>query len=214
MIRVLNLILTFLLPSRVVNMYKKQRDIMRLRKWELSGCPVPPPNCVKQFVVAKYRDEYYHKLFIETGTYKGEMIESQIDRFERIISIELDYNLYLEAKKKFSSSRKVRILHGDSAKIIREVLSQVNEPAIFWLDAHYSGGVTAKGDKESPILEELDAILDTKFDNHVILIDDARCFDGTKDYPTLESLKEFLRLKNSKYSIRINNDIICCERES
>jgi hypothetical protein len=38
------------------------------------------------------------------------------------------------------------------------IIKDLNEPAIFWLDGHYSSGITAKGDKICPIFEELDSI--------------------------------------------------------
>jgi hypothetical protein len=44
---------------------------------------------------------------------------------------------------------------------------------MFWLDRHYSGGFTAKGEKDCPIIEELDAISNGSHLKHSILIDDA-----------------------------------------
>jgi hypothetical protein len=52
---------------------------------------------------------------------------------------------------------------------------------LFWLDGHFCGGVSAHGDKGTPILEELNLILSHRVKEHVILIDDARLFNGTFD---------------------------------
>ena len=41
----------------------------------------------------------------------------------------------------------------------------------------------------------------------MILIDDARCFDGTKDYPHLDRLLETVR-RNNTYDIEVTTDII------
>ncbi len=42
---------------------------------------------------------------------------------------------------------------------------------------------------------------------HVILIEDARCFDGTQDYLYLDRLLEMVRRKNT-YHIEVWTDII------
>ncbi len=75
------------------------------------------------------------------------------------------------------------------------------------MDAHYSGANTGKGELETPILSELEAILNSDVKGHVILIDDARCFNGSHDYPHLDKLLQMIRCKG-KYNIEISCDII------
>jgi len=101
----------------------------------------------------------------------------------------------------------INILKGDSGKILNEIMPKINEPALIWLDGHYSGGITGKSDINCPIYSELGAIFSTPNDN-VILIDDANCFDGTNDYPTYENLEKFLKKYNYKTAI-YNNAIVC-----
>lgn len=97
---------------------------------------------------------------------------------------------------------------GDSGIILSKVMAQINEPAIFWLDGHYSAGITAKGRKECPILEELETIFASQKLNHTILIDDARLFNGINDYPNIEELKKFIKSKISNFSFEIEDDVI------
>ena len=85
---------------------------------------------------------------------------------------------------------------------------KINEPAIFWLDGHYSAGITARGDKDCPIFEELDAIFDKNNFEHILLIDDARLFIGEGDYPTIEELTNYIRIKKKKYRVNVKHDII------
>ena len=92
------------------------------------------------------------------------------------------------------------------------MVSSLNDPAIFWLDGHYSSGITAKGELECPIYGELDAIFSFQSLNHLILIDDARLFNGTNDYPTIPELINYVKQKNSKYTISITDDIIVFEQ--
>lgn len=79
---------------------------------------------------------------------------------------------------------------------------------MFWLDGHYSGEGTAKGDKETPILEELKCILNKNDYKHVILIDDARLFGNVCDYPSIDELNKFIISKDLDIDLVVDNDII------
>jgi hypothetical protein len=83
------------------------------------------------------------------------------------------------------------IFQGDSAMQISKIIKMIDEPALFWLDAHFSQGITAKGTVVTPILNELEQILRRPFKD-VILIDDAESFDGTNGYPTTAQLEKFV----------------------
>jgi hypothetical protein len=69
---------------------------------------------------------------------------------------------------------------------------QLQEPALFWLDGHYSGVDTGKDELDTPVSAELEAILGSPVKGHVILIDDARCFPWVRKPAqiTHEGLKE------------------------
>ena len=101
-----------------------------------------------------------------------------------------------------------QLCKGDSGKVLPDIMLKLNEPAIFWLDGHYSAGITARGDKDCPIFEELDAIFSKKNFEHILLIDDARCFIGEDDYPTIEELTNYVRSKNEKYQVDVKHDTI------
>ena len=88
------------------------------------------------------------------------------------------------------------------------MLAQIDEPCLFWLDGHYSAGITARGDKDTSVLDELRCILDHRVSNHVILIDDARKFNGQNDYPTLDFVRELVTSKLSSYAFEVADDII------
>jgi len=200
--------LTSLLPKSTVNEYRKKRQNKLFSEWEKNGCPNPPPHLVKQKAIREYKDKYNYNVLVETGTYLGDMVEAQKSNFDRLFSIELGADLFKNAKKRFKDDKNVILELGDSGKVLRKVLQQIDEPAIFWLDGHYSAGITAKGDKECPIFEELDSIFDSKNLNHVLLIDDARCFVGEGDYPTIEKLTEYVKSKDARYNVEVKHDII------
>ena len=98
------------------NFVDKQHKKIQLRKWQNTGCPVPPPDIVKQNTIQEYQKKYGYTTFIETGTYQGDMVEAQKTKFEKIISIELGVELSKKAQKRFKNDKNITILQGDSGK--------------------------------------------------------------------------------------------------
>jgi hypothetical protein len=185
----------------------KQRQ-KNIQRWVNSGSPVPPPHQYKQTVIEFYQLKYQYKVLIETGTYLGDMVEAQKNNFDKIISIELGEELWKNAVARFKKHDHISIFKGDSGMVLKDIAKLLKEPAIFWLDGHYSEGITAKGDKDCPIFNELDGIfLYGKF-NHILLVDDARDFNGKGDYPTIEALAKYVKGKDDRYTVEIKDDII------
>lgn len=176
--------------------------------WYLKDAEISTPHLVKQRVVKDYAKKYRIQTFIETGTYLGAMINATKNTFKKIYTIELDKKLYLHTKNKFKKFNHIKIYLGDSTKILPKLLKTIRKPSLFWLDAHYSKGITAKGEKVTPILEELTSILNHKVKSHTILIDDASNFIGRNDYPTLKYLRNFVARKNPNLDFEVEYDII------
>ncbi len=206
-----NILLDYLHWSRVslnekdifINWRQKKYD-----EWIENGRVLPPPHAVKQYVINNYRVKYNIKSLIETGTFRGEMIESQKVFFDEIYSIELDKTLHDKAKNTFKYFRNIKLIHGDSGEIIFKIISKIKKKSIFWLDGHYSGMDTALGDVECPILKELDGVFSGKIKNHILLIDDARCFTGNNSYPTIDELYNYVLKYNKEYKMEVDCDII------
>lgn len=186
---------------------KKIRNNLKLVASKLGFNIVNPPHEVKQSTILKYKQRTGCKVLIETGTYMGDMVFAQLKNFDQIYSIELSHDLYERARKRFSGDSKVKLLQGDSGVRMDEIVGSLKQKAVFWLDGHYSGGITAQAEKDSPVMEELQSIVKSPYD-HIILIDDARLFNGTHDYPTLEEIRDFFKFHNKKHSLKIENDVI------
>ena len=205
-------ILSIVLPREAKNYIRSRQNIwfrtIVVWHWKRKGCPVPPPHQVKQMVIEEYQKQYGCSVLVETGTYLGDMVEVQENNFKRIISIELDQHLYERAKHNFRKKSHITIYQGDSSKILPQIMPTITENALFWLDGHYSEGFTAKGDKETPIYEELEVIFQDSTHDHILLIDDARLFTGQRDYPTIEELSDCIRGQNKDYIIEVKDDII------
>jgi|SRR6188768_3721936 len=192
------------------NLFKKKEIINhkeQLTEWEKNGKPLPPPHIVKQMAIEQYRRKFNTEILVETGTYLGDMVEAQRDHFKKIYSIELSEKLFNKAKRRFKGQLHIKILHGDSGTVLNKLMIEIDKPCLFWLDGHYSEGMTAKGEKECPVPEELKAIFKNPLP-HIILIDDARLFNGTHDYPTIEQIGEIIRSNNRRYLVEIKDDII------
>lgn len=176
--------------------------------WNTTGKTVPMPHREKMEVLFKYINKYQPEIFVETGTYLGQTVDYLEKYFEQIYSVELDRKLYKNAKKLFAGNKRIKILQGDSAIVLGRIIKSIKYPTLFWLDAHYSGGITAKGNKNTPVLKELTAITKNMPKGSVILIDDAREFNGKSDYPKLEVIKNFIAKKLPGYKINVEQDII------
>jgi hypothetical protein len=207
----LNLIDIRLLFYKCRNSIKKIKQKSNLQKWEKNGRNGPPPHLFKQNKLKNYAKKYNLKIFVETGTYYGDMVEAMQNDFELIYSIELSKKLFKKAKVRFNNNNKIKLVEGDSSIELKNVVKNINNAALFWLDGHYSGGLTEKSDKDTPIMEELKQIFDTEDLGHVILIDDARCFDKDPNYPKLKEIEGFIKSKRPNVMINIQDDIIIIE---
>jgi len=186
----------------------KRRQIKELKKWEDSERSTPTPHIIKQKTLQAYANKYNLKILVESGTYYGDMVEAMKRVFNQIYSIELSKDLYNKAKQRFKRYKYIEIICGDSGKELKNIIAKIDQPALFWLDGHYSGGVTAKGEKETPIYEELRHIFSKKNMKHIIIIDDARCFGKEPDYPTIENLNKFFYSMQNNVEVAIEDDMI------
>jgi hypothetical protein len=179
-----------------------------VRKWQRAGRPIPPPPPVKHAVVKEYQSRFGPRVFVETGTFAGGMIDAVRARFDRVVSIELDPGWHSRAVERFRADPGITLLQGDSGVRLREVLDALTEPALFWLDAHYSGPVTARGALDSPIVRELDAIRAHGVRGHVVLIDDMRDFQGRDGYPTVDEVLRWVRGVDPGSIVEVRDDIL------
>lgn len=183
--------------------HKRQYDV-----WISQGRPVPPPAIVKHRTIEEYAKKFGHQSFVETGTYRGDTIHAVRRLFNEIYSIELGVDLAEKASARFTKQKHISILQGDSGLVLPKILSRMKGSCLFWLDAHYSSGVTALASRETPIHQELKCILLHPNKDHTILIDDARDFNGQKGYPELDQLRDFVTKKIPSSSFEVRNDII------
>lgn len=160
------------------------REVIRDRRRITAGSPVPPDR-VKHKLIELAAVAAGARVVVETGTYWGDTTAYFAVRGYQVHSIELSPRLTALAEKRFKRLSNVHLYQGDSGEILSEVIGGIGEPICFWLDGHYSGGVTAGVGADVPILREIEVVGQHPVRaQHVIVVDDMNSFDGG-EYPTV-----------------------------
>lgn len=190
------------------------RCALRLGLWKPAAID-PPAYERKRAIISAFLQQYDLSTAIETGTFLGDTTAFLAENCKTVISIELAETLAQNAVERFANNPNVTIIHGDSAVALPKILEADPGPKLFWLDGHYSGVcgeksspiVTAKGSTDTPIVGELEAILVDPA-SHVILIDDARLFNGVSDYPSIREIRRMVKKSRHFYRVSVEEDII------
>ena len=145
--------------------------------------------------------------FVETGTYRGDTAAWAAQHFARVTTIELGPAYHAAAQARFQSSPNVRVLKGESSAVLREIIPQFVNPALFWLDAHWSGLDTAGREIECPMLAEV-ALINSAPAVHTVMVDDARLFCAPPPrphqadlWPDLAATVSVLRADGRRYVV-------------
>jgi hypothetical protein len=190
----------FLVPGTNTNLNASAECIQSVIHWGVAGAPIPPPDVIKKVTIVQYAVFFSVRSFIETGTFVGTTTKLMADSGFQCKTIELAKEYYDRAVNTFSAHTNVELFHGDSGEWLGKMTASAEAPHLFWLDGHYSGGKTARGSSDTPIVRELDQLLGCDIKNSVILIDDAREF-GKGDYPPISFLEDYVKanLPDHKY---------------
>jgi hypothetical protein len=139
---------------------------------------------------------------IETGTYMGDMSRTFAKLGYEVHTIEVSRTLS-DVIFPTLQSIGVHCYCGDSgvmlSKIMQKILNGGATKANFWLDGHWSGGITSRAsDYETPIVNELNSIASylPQFKSVVIAIDDVRCFGNNTSYPSKKYLIDWAETHN------------------
>lgn len=150
--------------------------------------------------------------------------------FKTLHSIELSKKYYSEAKERLKHADNIHFHFGDSAKVMEYLLPAINEPAVFFLDAHFSGGDTAFGDEETALLRELTLIGKRNYED-IIIIDDANLLGKSgmtrpgRRYPwqikydwrniTLDKIKKAVHYGKTRYILeQFGGVIVVCTHQT
>ena len=143
-------------------------------------------------------------LFIETGTCSGNGVRSVVHLFKESHSIEIDEQMFRNARRKVSRFG-IKFHLGNSPDVLRKIIDPSRE-TVFWLDSHFVKGFgeqSVSSAKQCPLLEELESIFSFDWRTPpMILIDDAEFFGNRfwkfhrsrgyrrADWPTFDKIKQ------------------------
>ena len=178
-----------------------------------------PEGALSREFILGLRDAFGVRSFVETGTYLGDTLATLCGDFDNLQSIELGRDYYARAVNRFVNQPQIHLINADSTTGLETALDSLSDArAIFWLDAHYSGGDTAKGQSNTPIETELFAILARLQRNDIILIDDLRYFwqarpgflqhDALLGYPSVRDLVGLLNSGGRQYDCYVLSDAL------
>jgi hypothetical protein len=171
-------------------------------------------------LVRLLRDRFNITTFVETGTYLGQTTRWAASVFAKVVTIEMSPQVHAQVLPQLQQLDNVTSLLGNSADLLPQVLRQCKGPVLFWLDAHYSGGITGGETNECPLLEELRTIVNADIGPY-ILIDDARFFvqpppppHDAEQWPALPDIIDVLRTRESRPYLALVEDIILAVPEA
>jgi hypothetical protein len=196
----------------LLNLLKKFNQIQSWKKRNYLG---NAPQFIKESIFL--RDAISNAQWVETGTGKSLTTNFLAGSFPYVYTIEPSKYLY-EQNIKINKIKNISYLNDTSENILPELLSKLSGDINFWLDGHYSGGITFKGKKNCPIEKELEAISKNILNSKkiTIFIDDVRCFlsklEEYKDYPTIDFLVDWSR--KNKFIWKIEHDIFIMQNYS
>jgi hypothetical protein len=150
---------------------------------------------------------------VETGTYRGVTTRALAAVFPSVVTIELSTRLYDAAADSLADLPNVALLRGSSTDHLREIVDP-DTPTLYFLDGHWSGGVTAGSEQPCPVLEELAAIGFGHSDD-CLVIDDARMFTSSPPpphdasrWPTLVEVFDAIRAPRPEHVVTLLDDQI------
>lgn len=164
--------------------------------WVAQGCKLDhngsPPLYIKQYKLLKVANEYKVTVAVETGTSHGYTTSVLARHIEQVYTVEAHQPSFDVAKASLAIYPNVHMHFGNSAAALPGILKLCDDQRVLiWLDAHYSGPGTARLGKNTPVLDELEVIALRKNKHFVVLIDDARLFNGVDGYPTVAGIEAF-----------------------
>jgi hypothetical protein len=146
---------------------------------------------LQRFKLDDFVVKYGLETFIETGTARGDSLAwaAQCPQFKRLLSCEIEPLLAAGAICRFNDDPRVEIVRMESGRFISLIAWGQEEPALYWLDAHYPGAGFGLAEYDAglpdwqalPLARELLQIAHGGLGGDVIIIDDLRIYE-TGDY--------------------------------
>lgn len=191
-----------------VPVIRSLRERRHIQAWLRNGKVGPAPHLVKQANLRRLQSQFDVAVLVETGTFRADMMVAMRPYFRQLYSIELSETLYQYSKVRCAELKNIDIRQGASEDVLNEICQTLHGRVLFWLDGHFSGGDTALGQTECPVISELKTILTHPKITPIIVIDDAREFKGSRSYPTIREIIEVVNLHSARSHVSVSDDAI------
>jgi hypothetical protein len=178
------------LPSHPMGIVARLTDrLTAARRYDAGELSPPADRAKRRHLLSLFRARG-HDVFIESGTYLGGTVAFMRPHARQIVSVEIEPALYEAARRRFANDGNVKLLLGDAATVIPEVVSVLQEPALVWLDGHFTGGVnTMQGEAIEPASGILDSLGGLDLPRGMtVVVDDIRLFGRGDGFPSLDAL--------------------------
>jgi hypothetical protein len=161
--------------------------------WIRADFKSPAPQIVKWSVLSRWGGK---GCWVETGTFLGDTTLYLSKLAKLVKSIEPSQKLAADAVSRLKSLGNVEIICDLSENVLDELVAEListgEKDFSFWLDGHFSEGITFQGPVDTPIRTELN-IIGKHLQNIelvTVFIDDVRCFNpGRHEFRTYPDLK-------------------------
>ena len=163
---------------------------------------------VKADLIRRIVKKYDYKILIETGTYLGSTTIFLSNFFTKILTVELDKDLFLKTKKKLEKLNNVEFFNDDSESFLKKIIPTIKEKSIFFLDAHYSGPGTSNLKGETPCIKELKEISKSDIKDHIIIIDDISDFSISANKQKLSEIIDIIEKISANYKFYFEYDMM------
>jgi predicted O-methyltransferase YrrM len=154
------------------------------------------------------------RVFVESGTYLGDTTAFLRPSVDRVITVELAPTYAVAARQRFAADPGITVIEGDALNVLPALLEDLTEPALIYLDGHYSGGETARGNLDEPAAAILRSLDDANVpEGSVLVVDDLRHM-GDPGLPELDELTAAARaaFPNARIRVGLDSLIIFVER--
>ncbi|MGA9113439.1 MAG: hypothetical protein WB802_06530 [Candidatus Dormiibacterota bacterium] len=156
------------------------------------------------------------RVAVETGTNLGDSAAVLAEMVDRVWTVELSPRYAEWARARHAATSAITLLEGDSATVLAGLAPGIDEPALYWLDAHWCAGDSAGYEAQCPLLGEIEALeTSPAASDSAILIDDASFFLACpypdyrrSDWPTFLEVADRLRARHPRYVTTLLDVII------
>jgi hypothetical protein len=157
-------------------------------------------NIVFLEILENFKEQLNYKnidTFFECGTHNGNNANDFSNVFNKVITVEINNNLYDEALEKYKDNNKISFILGDATTELEKYIKQnPKKRMVILLDDH--------SEYNSYILKELETIKNNSEVDHIIVIDDIDKL-GQGTYPTKEQIFNLIKEMNKNYIIMSHN---------